>query len=172
QLVAGALMRHNQAGLAIPDLPLAFGELLPPTDQSGLEAANRMRNWDYHLNGQMTLAQVWMHFAHRAGAVIVTIAVLATLISVFRNLRRHRAIFGLAVILTGLVITQFCIGVLTVYLQKPADIASLHVAIGAVTFMTAAQLLAVLARQVVGAAVATDRFEADAKSRDPRLAAA
>src|SRR5687767_1615071 len=35
QLVAGAVMRHYQAGLAIPDLPLAYGELLPPTDAAG-----------------------------------------------------------------------------------------------------------------------------------------
>src|SRR5205823_11520489 len=29
QLIVGATMRHNQAGLAVPDFPLAYGQLLP-----------------------------------------------------------------------------------------------------------------------------------------------
>src|SRR6185503_17674650 len=32
QLVLGALMRHMQAGLAIPDFPLAFGRFVPPLE--------------------------------------------------------------------------------------------------------------------------------------------
>jgi heme A synthase len=45
------------------------------------------------------------------------------------------------------VATQFTLGVLTVWFKKPADIASLHVAVGALTFMATAQAVAVLARQ-------------------------
>ena len=30
QILIGATMRHNDAGLAIPDFPLAFGHVLPP----------------------------------------------------------------------------------------------------------------------------------------------
>src|SRR5687767_2095288 len=50
QLIAGAVMRHYQAGLAIPDLPLAYGELLPPTDAAGLETINQWRSWHPELN--------------------------------------------------------------------------------------------------------------------------
>src|SRR3954470_22965918 len=36
QLIVGAVMRHYQAGLAIPDFPLAYGKVLPPTSQAEL----------------------------------------------------------------------------------------------------------------------------------------
>ena len=46
QIIVGATMRHNGAGLAIPDFPLAFGRLVPDV-------------WN---------ARVAIHFAHRLGA--------------------------------------------------------------------------------------------------------
>ena len=46
QIVVGATMRHTGAGLAIPDFPLMFGQLIPP-------------HWD---------AKIAVHFAHRVGA--------------------------------------------------------------------------------------------------------
>ena len=52
----GATMRHTDAGLAIPDFPLAFGHLIPP-------------HWD---------AKIAIHFAHRVGALIVSVMALAT----------------------------------------------------------------------------------------------
>src|SRR5205823_12891502 len=36
QLIVGATMRHYQAGLAVPDFPLAYGKLIPATDASSL----------------------------------------------------------------------------------------------------------------------------------------
>src|SRR5687768_15614573 len=61
QIIAGATMRHNDAGLAIPDFPWAFGQLIPP-------------HWDF---------KIALHFAHRVGALIVTILVLAATGHVF-----------------------------------------------------------------------------------------
>ena len=43
QLIVGATMRHKDAGLAIPDFPLAYGKLLPPTNQAELAAVNAWR---------------------------------------------------------------------------------------------------------------------------------
>ena len=48
--LVGATMRHTDAGLAIPDFPLAFGQLIPP-------------HWD---------AKIAIHFAHRVGALVVS----------------------------------------------------------------------------------------------------
>src|SRR3954462_1627091 len=56
QILLGATMRHNDAGLAIPDFPLAFGRLIPPV-------------WN---------AKIAIHYAHRAGALLVTIGALAS----------------------------------------------------------------------------------------------
>ena len=46
QIVIGATMRHTGAGLAIPDFPLSFGQLIPT-------------HWD---------SKIAIHFAHRVGA--------------------------------------------------------------------------------------------------------
>ena len=55
QILLGAVMRHTGAGLAIPDFPLAFGQLVPPS-------------WS---------AAIGVHFAHRVGAAVVTVIVFA-----------------------------------------------------------------------------------------------
>ncbi len=36
QIILGATMRHVEAGMAIPDFPLAFGHLVPPTWNAGI----------------------------------------------------------------------------------------------------------------------------------------
>jgi len=143
QLIVGAIMRHKGAGLAIPTLPLAFGHWLPPTNNADLDAANAVRSWQYELP-PVTLGQMWMHFAHRLGAVCVTLAVLTEAIYVLICLRRERAATLSAVILLVLLPTQVTLGILTVWLKKPADLTSLHVAVGALTLITASTSAAVL----------------------------
>src|SRR3954462_4525116 len=46
QLIVGATMRHYDAGLAIPDLPLAYGHVLPPTTTAQLADINAHRAFD------------------------------------------------------------------------------------------------------------------------------
>jgi cytochrome c oxidase assembly protein subunit 15 len=133
QLILGAAMRHYDAGLAIPDFPLNYGHVLPPTNLSTLNAANQQRiAIDL---APVTLAQIWLHFAHRVGAAIVTILLAALIVIVLRN-ENDRALRRPAIYLVGLIIAQITLGILTVLLRKPADIASLHVATGALTLMT------------------------------------
>jgi len=134
QLIAGATMRHYDAGLAIPDLPLAYGHVLPPTDADGLAAINHQRAFDLNLD-PVTLTQVWLHFAHRIGAVLVTIFVSA-LVSITFVQNRSRAFKIPAMILGALLLAQLTLGVLTVLLRKPADVASAHVAVGALVLVT------------------------------------
>jgi cytochrome c oxidase assembly protein subunit 15 len=138
QLVAGAVMRHYQAGLAIPDLPLAYGQLLPPATAAGLEAVNQWRGWHPELDlDRVTLAQVWIHFAHRVGAVLVTLAVASLVVRILRRRREDLLLVRPALFLIALIATQLTLGVLTVLKQKPADLATLHVAVGALTLVTA-----------------------------------
>ena len=137
QLVAGAVMRHYNAGLAIPDLPLAYGQVLPPTDAAGLEVVNQWRSWHPDMNlERVTLMQVWVHFAHRIGAVLVTVAVVALVVRVLRSRRGEALLVRPAVLLIVLLTAQLTLGVLTVLWQKPADIATLHVAVGALALVT------------------------------------
>jgi cytochrome c oxidase assembly protein subunit 15 len=151
QLIVGAVMRHYRAGLAITDLPLAYGKLLPPSDAAGLERINRLRQFPpavkvirgedvpafEQLTERVTLAQVWIHFAHRIGALCVTAAVLALATHVLQKHRWQRDLLIPALALLVLLTAQLTLGVLTVLLWKPADVASAHVAVGALTLMVA-----------------------------------
>jgi heme a synthase len=135
QLIIGATMRHYDAGLAIPDLPLAYGKILPPTTDTQLALINSHRAFDLNLK-PVTLGQIWLHFGHRLGAILVTCMILAVAALVFRDHRRQRALLRPAAILLVLLLAQLTLGVLTVLLRKPADVASLHVAVGALVLVT------------------------------------
>ncbi len=138
QLIVAAIMRHYQAGLAIPDFPLNYGHILPPISQEGLNLANASRMADPAL-GQVTLAQIWLQFAHRIGAVIVTAALIWTTLRILRRTLDSLGLRGMSISLHILITIQLTLGILTVLMRKPADVASAHVAVGAllllITFM-------------------------------------
>jgi cytochrome c oxidase assembly protein subunit 15 len=136
QLIVGATMRHYRAGLAIPDLPLAYGQVIPPTDAVTLhDAQQRLAGAEWWDANESTLGQVWLHFGHRIGAVLVT-AALATLITLVLRKHRRAGLRGPAFLLIALLVLQLTLGVLTVLLKKPADITSAHVAVGALVLLT------------------------------------
>jgi heme a synthase len=146
QLIVGATMRHYEAGLAIPDLPLAYGKLLPPTRATGLRAVNNARIWQVKLS-VVTLPQIWLAFAHRIGALLVSAIILWTAFVVLRHHRRQRELVILAISLLALLVIQIALGVVTVLWRKPADVASAHVAVGALA-LVAAFVLSVRALRV------------------------
>jgi len=114
QILLGATMRHTGAGLAIPDFPLMFGHLVPP-------------RWD---------SRIAIHFAHRVGALVVTMAILATSAHVWAHHRRHRELTRPAVLVIGLVIVQITLGALTVLSRRDISINSAHVVVGALVLAT------------------------------------
>ncbi len=130
QLIIGAVMRHSGAGLAVPDLPLAYGHWLPPMNASDLAADNAYRIFTLNMD-RVTLGQVWIHFAHRLGAIVVTLGLLPMIVFALWRHRDHPRLLRPALLLILLLITQVTLGVLTVLYRKPADIASAHVAVGA-----------------------------------------
>jgi cytochrome c oxidase assembly protein subunit 15 len=131
QLLVGATMRHYQAGLAVPDLPLAYGQLIPRTDPASIEAYNRYRAWDLDLPS-VTARQIWLHIGHRIGAILVMLVLSASSLV----LLRHRTERSLVVAANALLVLQLVLGILTVLKRKPADIASAHVAVGALILAT------------------------------------
>jgi cytochrome c oxidase assembly protein subunit 15 len=114
QIVVGATMRHTDAGLAIPDFPLAFGQLIPPY-------------WD---------AKIAVHFAHRVGALVITAAILATTGHIFYHHRSRTELWRPAVVLLVLLTMQVTLGALTVLSGKHYIINSLHVVTGACVLVT------------------------------------
>jgi cytochrome c oxidase assembly protein subunit 15 len=124
QILAGALMRHLHAGLAIPDFPLAFGHLVPP----------------------VMSANIAVNFAHRLGGMAVAFAVLA----MFLRLLRYDAGHPLRQVATFLLLVvpiQILLGAYTVWSGKQPVITSLHVVTGALT-LALSLLLALTARTV------------------------
>ena len=173
QLIVGAMMRHYQAGLAVPDLPLAYGQVIPATDSASLEQINNHRAWTLRLP-RVTATQVWLHMGHRIGAALVTVAILAAVAITLVNHRRERVLLRPALLLVALLLAQMTLGVLTVLWRKPADIASLHVAGGALTLVTTFVLTVraarLYARRRTVEAVSTAEF--DDPKLEERLAAA
>jgi cytochrome c oxidase assembly protein subunit 15 len=140
QLFLGAATRHYQAGLAIPDLPLAYGRILPPTTARQLAAIDSHRIFDLNLE-HVTLAQIWWQYDHRLGAILVSPLILIVAARVIRHRRREQALLIPAITLLVLLPVQLTLGVLTVLLRKPADIATLHVATGVLVLVTSFLLM-------------------------------
>jgi cytochrome c oxidase assembly protein subunit 15 len=107
-------MRHTGAGLAIPDFPLMFGQLIPP-------------HWD---------PKIAIHFAHRLGALFVSLAILATTGHVLYHHRSRSELRRPALLLLALLATQVTLGALTVLSKKEFIINSLHVVTGASVLVT------------------------------------
>jgi cytochrome c oxidase assembly protein subunit 15 len=139
QLILGATMRHQHAGLAVPDFPLAYGKLWPATDAGSVAAYNRSRLETRALN-DITANQIRLHMAHRLMAVAVGLAIGACWWLTRRKLARGHVVRRLAGGWCALVTIQFCLGAWTVWSNKAADITTLHVVTGALTLLTGALL--------------------------------
>ncbi len=137
QLALGATMRHAHAGLAIRDFPTAYGRVLPPLDAASLARINDERT--EHLGMPATsAAQIVLQMLHRAGAVLIAAAVIAAAGSVWR--RREELPAGLqAAGLSGpvLIALQITAGIYTIWTNKAADVATTHVALGALSLVWA-----------------------------------
>ena len=118
QILAGATMRHIEAGMAIPDFPLAFGHLVPPFWNAGIA----------------------VHFAHRIGALLVTIAVLATAGHVLYHHRSRRELVRPAALLVAFVLVQVTLGALVVWTGLQPVINTAHVVNGALVLATSVVL--------------------------------
>jgi heme a synthase len=118
QIIVGALMRHMHAGLAIPDFPLAFGRLVPP----------------------MFSVAIAINFAHRCGAVVVTLMVIWTAARAFKYYgcepMLRRSVLGMLVLLA----LQIGLGAATVLTRRAIIPTTAHVAVGAALLATCVAL--------------------------------
>ncbi len=145
QLVLGATMRHQHAGLAIADFPLAYGQWYPGTAAEDVARYNNSRLESVALN-PITAFQIHLQMAHRFGAVLTAVAVVLCWRMARSNLSEVIIIQRFAIILVGLVLAQFCLGALTVWSGKSADVATAHVAVGATTLAVGSLFLGVVSR--------------------------
>ena len=126
QLVLGAVVRHTESGLAIPDFPLSFGHLFPPLSSLSVNPAA-----PFPISLEEYRSRVTIHFAHRAWAVAVVIFIFWTAGLILRRYRDRKELVYPALLMTGLVFIQFWLGAMVVWQQKPVPLTTAHVAVGA-----------------------------------------
>ena len=135
QLLLGATMRHTDSGLAVPDFPRIYGHWVPPLDSVSLAAINEARVWQWDLE-PVAFWQIGLHLAHRVGAIVVSMGVVIAFGAAWRHHRYSAPLFYPALILVGLVLLQIGLGILVIWTRKAADIATAHVAVGALALAT------------------------------------
>ena len=141
QLALGATMRHQHRDLPILDFPTANGAWIPDTSAAALEKINAWR--DARALSDVTAFQIWLQMAHRFLAFIIAIAVIAFALRVWRDAPRFAALKRLSMLWVVLVICQIALGAWTIWSNKAADIATTHVALGAVMLSFAVSISAI-----------------------------
>ncbi len=115
QLAVAAVMRHSFAGLAIPTFPL--------TPDGGLLPAH----WDFRIG---------INFAHRAMALVVTVALAWFAVRIWRDPATGLRVRLLAGAMVMLVAAQIMLGASIVWTGRNPYFTTAHVLVGAVTLAT------------------------------------
>jgi heme a synthase len=130
QLALGATMRHQHKDLPILDFPTAYGAWIPDTSAGALAKINSWR--DAQALSDVDAFQIWLQMAHRFLAVLIGILVLMFCVRTWRNAREISALRRLSILWMILFFLQFTLGAWTIWSNKAADIATTHVAAGAI----------------------------------------
>ncbi|MGH7954200.1 MAG: COX15/CtaA family protein, partial [Limisphaerales bacterium] len=137
QLILGATMRQAHAGLSIPDFPLAYGKIWPDTSAAAVAHYNAQRISALNEN-PITAFQIILQMVHRITALAIFILVLICAVKAWRQLVRRDPLTKLAVFWLALILCQIALGIETIWSNKAADIATLHVMGGALSLVTGA----------------------------------
>jgi len=162
QLGLGAMMRHQHRDLAILDFPTANGSWIPDTSANALARINASR--DARALSDVTAFQIWLQMAHRFGALLVAVGVVAFLFLVRKsdgaplpddgddaaprrplssttmasrlhspaNSQDLHSLNRLSMWWLILLLIQLTLGAWVIWSNKAADIATAHVAVGAI----------------------------------------
>lgn len=114
QILVGATVRHTGAGLAIPDFPLSFGQLIPPFWTSAIA----------------------IHFTHRLVAVTILALVVINVLAIRRMLADRPEFTRTALLLVLAVVAQITLGAYVVLTGKQPIVNTAHVAVGATVLAT------------------------------------
>lgn len=110
QIILGAIMRHVEAGMAIPTFPFTpEGSLLPSL-------------WSFPIT---------IHWLHRLGAVFATVAILAFIGKILSDGHTRKCLSILAGAVLVLLGVQLWLGAATIWTQNNPAIASTHMLVGA-----------------------------------------
>ena len=145
QLILGASMRHQHAGLAVPDFPLAHGKVWPEMNPEAVERYNQNRAETTALK-PITANHLFLHMLHRLTGVAIFLTVLAAAGLSWVRLGKDHLLSKISLVWLALVFSQVILGAATIWSRKSADIATLHVAVGALIFMIGVMTILVYRR--------------------------
>jgi len=155
QLVLGAAMRHQHAGLAVPDFPLAYGRLWPAMDPASIARYNQQRLEVLAVN-PITAFQIGLQMTHRIVAVLILGAVAFCAWSARRRLGGRNILSKLTLVWLGLILTQVLLGAATIWSDKAADVATAHVLVGALSLALGVIMCIISSQELVFARRVTD----------------
>lgn len=137
QIAIGAEMRHTGAGLAIPDFPSNMGGVVPHFNQAEINAYFHENPTGDDSTPAPTPTQVGFHFAHRIGAIVVSLFICWFIALASLRFSGHGDVTRPALALLALLLAQIGLGVAIILKSRPPDVATAHQALGAATFATA-----------------------------------
>jgi heme a synthase len=155
QLVLGAAMRHQHAGLAIPDFPLAYDKLWPAMDPGSVARYNQQRLEVLSVN-PITAFQIALQMTHRIVAVLIICAVAICAGSARHRLGGENLLRRMTVVWLGLILTQVLLGAATIWSGKAADFATAHVLVGALSLALGVIMCIISSQELVFARRVTD----------------
>jgi len=130
QLALGATMRHQHRDLSILDFPTANGAWIPDTSAPALAKINAWR--DARALSDVSAFQIWLQMVHRFLALIIAVGIVAFCIRVWRETHDLAALKRLSLLWVVLIFCQISLGAWVIWSNKAADVATAHVALGAV----------------------------------------
>lgn len=137
QLIIGATMRHQHAGLSIWDFPLAHGQIWPSTTPAAIANYNAHRP-PGTVGHPVTAFEVNLQMVHRLVAFLIFLGVAAAAFLARKKLGGVDGLTKFAWFWFGLLVLQIILGAATVLSNKAADITTLHVMVGAMALLTGA----------------------------------
>jgi len=111
-VVIGVFVRATDSGMGCPDWPLCYGQLIPPTTDSG----------------DVIAYKAWLEWIHRAIAAMIGLIVLAVVALALRNLKDRRSLQGASIALLALVLFQAWLGRQTVLESNSGASVTAHLA--------------------------------------------
>ena len=148
QLALGATMRHQHRDLAILDFPTANSAWIPDTSSTALTKINAWR--DARGFSDVDAFQIWLQMVHRLLALIIAIAVVVFCLRVWSDARGVAALRRLSITWVALVVCQIGLGAWTIWSNKAADVATAHVAVGAIMLSFGVSICAICWRILHG----------------------
>jgi cytochrome c oxidase assembly protein subunit 15 len=149
QLILGAIMRHSQAGLVVPDFPFAFGSVFPSLSADSLHSYETIliqRDLRLAADGPVSSFQIVIHLLHRYWGFALGLGSLLAAIVFFRHRGISTILKVAATSLPVLLLLQAFLGYETIASRKDPIIATLHQTNGALVLASLVLFSLVLAR--------------------------